>query len=117
MKNGISKIIGKRIRTKRKKENISQKDLAEKVSVSPAAINQFEKGDKKPSSAILRAIAVALGTSSDYLLGESEDADDLFISEEVAAAFRDFKDLSKVDRDIVLGHIEYLKSKPKQNRK
>jgi len=43
------------------------------------------------------------------LLGASED-DDMFFSDDVATAFRDFKELSSKDKDIILGHIKYLKS-------
>lgn len=116
MMEDFAEIIGRRIKKKREKEDINQKELAEKVSVSPSAINQFEKGEKKPSTAILRKIALALSVSSDYLLGASDD-EDLFISEDVATAFRGFKELSNKDKEIILGHIEYLESKAKNSRK
>ena len=110
MEESITETIGKRVRAKRSKEKISQKDLAKKVGITPAAINQFEKGEKKPSSIILREIALALGVSSDYLLGASEE-EGLFIGDDVTTAFRDFKELSNKDRGIIMGHIEYLRSK------
>jgi transcriptional regulator with XRE-family HTH domain len=79
------------------------------VGVSPSAINQFEKGDKKPSSEVLASIAHELGVSTDYLLGASKK-EDIFFTEDMAAAFRDFKELSKRDREIILENIKLLKS-------
>lgn len=112
----LSEIIGKRIKAKREQIGISQKGLAEKVDVSPAAINQFEKGEKKPSSEVLARIASELGISTDYLLGAS-DEEKIFLSENVAVAFRDFKELTKKDREVILSHIEFLKSKAKEKAK
>lgn len=116
MNGDLAETIGKRIRASREKYKISQKELAEKVGVSAAAINQFEKWEKKPSSVVLKKIALELGVSTDYLLGSSDD-EDIFVSEDVAAVFRDFKGLGKDDREIILGHIEFLKSKGKKKEK
>ncbi len=111
MNENLAEIIGQRIKATREKIDMSQKKLAEAVEVSPAAINQFEKGEKKPSSGVLARIAGALGTSADYLLGASEEDEGLFLNSKVAAAFRNFRELEKKDRDIIMGHIEYLRSR------
>jgi transcriptional regulator with XRE-family HTH domain len=116
MKENIAEIIGKRIKAKRVEIGMTQKGLADKVDISPSAINQFEKGEKKPSSEVLAHIANELGVSTDYLLGAS-DEEKMFLSDNVVAAFRDFKELSKKDREIVLSHIEFLKSKAKEKEK
>lgn len=102
-------VIGERIREGREKANLSQKALAERVGVSGAAINQYEHGKKTPSSVVLARLAVELGVSTDFLLGARDDKD-IFVSNNVAAAFRDFKELSKKDRETILGHIQFLKS-------
>ena len=118
MNERFAEIIGTRMRQKREEAGLSQKGLAEKVGISPAAINQFEKGEKKPSSPVLATIAEELGVSTDYLLGASEE-DNIFFSDNVAAAFRDFKKLSKTDREIIIKNIRFLKSqtKPKGKQK
>jgi transcriptional regulator with XRE-family HTH domain len=116
MNKNIAEVIGNRIKATRDKIGMSQKELAEKVNVSPSAINQFEKGEKKPSSEVLARITNKLGVSADYLLGAS-DEEKMFLSGNVVAAFRDFKGLSKKDRDIVLSHIEFLKSKAMDKEK
>ena len=111
MAENLSEIIGKRIKAQREEIGMSQKGLAEKVGISPSAINQFEKGEKKPSSEVLARIARQLGVSTDYLLGASNEK--VFLTGNVAAAFRDFKELTTKDREIILSHIEFLKSKVK----
>jgi transcriptional regulator with XRE-family HTH domain len=112
----LSEIIGKRIKSKREDLGVKQNELAERVGVSPSAINQFEKGEKKPSPDVLTKIAEELGVSTDYLLGASEE-EKLFVNETIAAAFRDFKNLSAADRKIILSNIEFLKSKAKRKEK
>ena len=110
----LSEIIGKRIKVQREEMGLSQKGLAERVDISPSAINQFEKGEKKPSSEVLARIASELGVSTDYLFGASNEK--VFLTGNVAAAFRDFKKLTTKDREIILGHIEFLKSKAKEKK-
>jgi len=114
MTKNLSEIIGKRIKIQREEIGLSQKALAEEVDISPAAINQFEKGEKKPSSEVLARIAGKLGVSTDYLLGASDDK--VSLTGNVAAAFRDFKELTTKDRQIILSHIEFLKSKTKEKK-
>lgn len=114
MEDTLAKQIGTRIKDERKKRNMTQKELADKVDISPAAINQFEKGVKKPSSEVLTKIAKALDISTDYLL--TERGDQIFVDEEVKTAFRGFKSLSEEDRETILKNIRFLlkeKSKSK----
>ena len=110
MDDNIAKTIGTRIRLKREAIEISQKALAERDGISPAAINQFEKGEKKPSSSVLAIISRELGVSTDYLLGASD------LSDNVVAAFRDFDKLGNEDKKAILGHIEYLKAKSRRKK-
>ncbi|HEX9019992.1 MAG TPA: helix-turn-helix transcriptional regulator [Nitrospirota bacterium] len=100
-------VTGERIKEKRDAFGLNQKELAEKVGVSPSAINQYEAGSKNPSTDILKAIAIALETETDYLLGIKEEDD------EIAVAFRDLGTLTEKDRQIVLGNIRMLKQMAK----
>lgn len=98
--------IGNRIKTKRVALKIKQNELANKVGISPAAINKFEKGDKKPSTNVLIKIANALNTSTDYLLLGEKD-------EEVSIAFRGFNKLNSSDKEIVTNLLKSLQGKTK----
>lgn len=50
---------------------MSQTELARAVNLTSAAISRYVGGNREPRSVILLAIAKALGTSTDYLLGNS----------------------------------------------
>ena len=55
------------IERQRRKQNITQTELAKKLSVSQANISQWEKGEVLPRADKLPAIAKALGCSIDEL--------------------------------------------------
>jgi transcriptional regulator with XRE-family HTH domain len=103
-------VIGVRIRQKRLEGGLSQTALAEKIGVSPPAINRFEKGIKTPSIETLAKLAKALGASTDFLLGAGSE-NDVFLDEELRNAFRDFKQLSQEKRQYILQNIQFLKNK------
>ncbi len=116
MKKTLEITIGERIREKRDKADLSQKDLAKAVGVTQSAVNQYEKGTKRPSSEVLSKIAMALSTSTDYLLGSAEN-DTIFMDKEVAVVFRDFKKLSHQDKQQIIKNIEFLKDLSKKKEK
>lgn len=107
------KVIGERMKEKRQQLKLSQKELAEKIEVTPSAINQYEKGDKVPSSEKIISLAKTLGVSSDYLLGVS-DEEDIFLDAAVTMAFKAFKELGPNDRDNIVSNINYLRDKAKK---
>ncbi len=51
-----------------KDKGITQKELAARAEVTEAAVSHYIKGDRTPRSSVLARIAVALGTTSDYLM-------------------------------------------------
>lgn len=54
-------ILGETIRTKRKKNGLSQEQLAEKANLSTVFISRVERGKESPSVDSLVKIATALG--------------------------------------------------------
>jgi transcriptional regulator with XRE-family HTH domain len=107
------RIIGHRIKECRDDVGFSQKSLAQLIDVSPSAVNQYEKGEKVPSTETLLKLAKALGVTTDYLLGASKEKD-ILVDREVSIAFRDFKGLTLKDRVNIMDHIAYLKDKAKK---
>jgi transcriptional regulator with XRE-family HTH domain len=107
------KIIGQRIKECREVAGLSQKSLAERVDVTPSAVNQYEKGEKVPSTETLLKLAKALGVTTDYLLGAAQEKD-IFIDKQVSIAFRDFKGLTRKDRANIMDNIAFLKAKAKK---
>ena len=52
-------------------KNISNKQLADAIGVSPGNVSDWKSGRSKPSAEVLARIAKFLGVSTDYLLGLS----------------------------------------------
>lgn len=52
----------------RKKQNMTQAQLAEILGVAPSTITQYENGTRKPNIVMLKRIAKVLHTSTDNLL-------------------------------------------------
>lgn len=55
----------------RKLNNISQKELATKLFVTPQAVSKWERGESTPNPDALIKMADIFGVSIDYLLGAS----------------------------------------------
>lgn len=62
-----------RIVLARKKANLSQIELAEKMEIHPSTLNGYEKGKHDPKSDGLISIATICNVTTDYLLGISDD--------------------------------------------
>ncbi len=60
--------IGKRIKRQRKKYNLTQEKLAEKVNVAPTYISEIERGTSICSIAVLVRIANELNLNLDNLV-------------------------------------------------
>lgn len=67
--------IGERIRDSRKKKNLTQKQLAQKIHVSSQVMSNFERGYTEISAEQIKRIAEELDVTSDYLLGRSDDSE------------------------------------------
>jgi len=61
--------MGDRIRAARKKMNLTQEALAEKVDVTLYYMGEIERGVKTPSLDLFIRLVEALDVSADYLLG------------------------------------------------
>ncbi len=63
--------LGKRMKYKRQKKNLSQEDIAKMVRISPSFYGNIERGNRVPSLDTLVAIANALEVGLDFLLADS----------------------------------------------
>ena len=101
----ISK-FGGRLREMRERAGMSQEELSQAIwdmlrankKGSQSHISNIEnsKGDKMPSVQVLRALALILGTNTDYLLGLTDNWRPLGdINDEVVVTIEDDFDLAK----------------------
>ena len=57
----------------RKKQGMSQADLASHLGVTQQAVGKWESGKSSPDPATVARIAALLGTTADYLLGLADE--------------------------------------------
>ena len=62
------KAIGQFIKTMRKKEQITQKELAEQLNISPQAVSRWENGEALPDTMLLLDLSKLLHVSVDLIL-------------------------------------------------
>lgn len=65
--------IGARIRSMRKLNHLTQKQLADKINVSSQVISNWERGYTNPDHEDVAMLARVLNCSADYLLGNTDD--------------------------------------------
>ena len=75
--NMTQNIIGERIAGLLREQDKSQRELARQAGITNASISRYIKGDRVPKGPILANIAKALHTTTDYLLGNEKDSNDL----------------------------------------
>lgn len=65
--------IGEKLRALRIQKNVTQKEIATNINVSPISLQRFEYGTVRPSLDTLIALADYFNVSLDYLVGRSDD--------------------------------------------
>lgn len=68
----MNKLIGERIKARRKQLGLTQSDLAFESETSQGAISRYELGINEPTAEAIITLAAALRCSTDYLLGLTE---------------------------------------------
>ncbi|MCI2068570.1 MAG: helix-turn-helix domain-containing protein [Bacilli bacterium] len=66
--------IGENIRKFRESKNLTQKDLAEKLSVTPQALSRWENDNVEPSLDSIRQMSEIFGVSLDELINDKAEA-------------------------------------------
>lgn len=64
------KDLPEKLQTLRLKYGYSQKQVAEKLGVSPSIISGYETGERTPSTDVLLSLSGIYHCSTDYLLGK-----------------------------------------------
>ena len=72
-----------RLKELRKEFGFTQKELGEKLGLSDNTITNYEKGIRHPSYSLLETLATMFECSVDYLLGRTNDREEILIPPEV----------------------------------
>lgn len=66
--------FGERLEKCIKESNLTQKELAEKIGITPVRLNYWVKDKRQPDVPYIRELAKALNVSADYLIGNDSIA-------------------------------------------
>ena len=72
--------LPEKLRSLRTKYGYSQKQVADKIGVSPSVVSGYETGERTPSTEVLLSLSYLYNTSSDYLLGRQVNSPESMIS-------------------------------------
>lgn len=61
--------FGQRLVSSREKRNLSQKEFAERLGITPTRLNYWEKDKREPAIEMIKAIAQILDVDTNYLIG------------------------------------------------
>ena len=73
MNRPIRDILGERVLLLRRRAKLSQPELAQQAGMSVTTLNRVENAHQSLYMEKIAALATALGTTADYLLGLSEE--------------------------------------------
>ncbi|MGG2943015.1 helix-turn-helix transcriptional regulator [Bacillus safensis] len=111
-------MLSKRIKSVRKDKGLTQEELAKRLKTTKGTISNYENGHSTPSNVMLKDLADVLNTTTDYLLGRtenifSEQVESVFNDPDLQTAFKDASDFSEEARQETINFINYIKQKEK----
>lgn len=65
--------LPQKLQTLRVKYGYSQKQVAEKLGVSPSIVSGYETGERTPSTEVLLSLSYLYNCSTDFLLGKQSN--------------------------------------------
>jgi len=101
-----STIFPARLKAARDLRGLNQDQLAARAGLQGSAVSHFETGGRKPSFDNLKRLADALGVSTDYLLGRTDDPEGHAVPSD--PLYRDVQRLNKKNRDLASRIIRSL---------
>lgn len=101
--------MGDRIRETRKKQGLTQEQLAEKVDITLEYISQIERGLKMPSMQVFIKLVESLDVSSDYLLRDSVSTGNSYGDKQIRSKLEKLTPKQRVALEALIDtYIEYL---------
>lgn len=123
--------IGKRIKALRVENSMTQKQLAEKLGLTPKMISFYEQGERIPPLDIVEKLVNIFSQSSDYIIGITSAQKNSTTDSEVASMpsittltvreqdlIKVFRQLSVDNQDIIVGDAKkYLKEQVQETKR
>jgi transcriptional regulator with XRE-family HTH domain len=108
--------LGERIRTLREEYRYQQKEIAEKLGVSPQAFSNYENGKREPDLLTVLRLAKLFNVSVDYLLGLTplKNRESIDLKDEHLQLIYEIKEneelteLIKVCKELPTGAVRFL---------
>ena len=89
-------IFGERLKRLRKKQGLTQEELAEKTEVHSVTVSKWETGEQIPKTLTLKRLASALHVSEDELLNGVPEQNAWVLHVEIGNTKEDFLDMAKL---------------------
>lgn len=99
------KLIGSRIKIKRKAMGITQEQLAEVLSVTVGYVSQIERGVTKINLEILSAISLHLHCDITFFVTGVSTSQEVYLQDEIVGKY---SQLNKTDKQIILEIMDIL---------
>lgn len=95
--------ISKSLVELRKKNNLSQSDLATKTGISQVMVGKYERGDASPSIEVAKKIADAFEVSLDALVGDGQN---ITFDKKIMERIKDIQSLDNDTQNILFNLID-----------
>lgn len=100
--------MGDRIREVRKKQGLTQDQLAERLDVSVEFVGQIERAQKLPSMQVFIKLIEVLNVSADYLLRDSVSTGQLFGDNAIGRKLEKLKPKQRIALEALIDtYIQY----------
>ncbi len=119
--------LASRICKARKKANLTQQQVAERLNVARTSVSHWENGAREPDLKTIRELSDLFGVSFEYLVGASNsipinqehisDTNDFIktsLGNDVQVMFRDITSFDDAEKEELKNFIDFIKSKKKK---
>lgn len=105
--------VGERIKDQRVQKKLTQTDLAKLVGLTYIQIGRYETGKSNPSADVLNRLALALDTTTDFLMkGNEDEAVAAQLSDkELLRQFKQVEQLNAEDKNLIKVFIDAFLTK------
>jgi transcriptional regulator with XRE-family HTH domain len=98
--------LGEKITLLRKKNNLSQPDVALKVGVTRDTIGKYERNDIIPTVEKAKKIADTFGVTLDFLMSTDLEEPKNIMDKEMSSRIQELNRLTDSDRDKILSIVD-----------